>query len=75
MVLTIMRGRSSVKFIAVCPNKLRYLLWAGSRFVNADTSCPACSEALTVLVRRKYGVTAFYRCPSCEVIFRVPKES
>jgi SAM-dependent methyltransferase len=56
-------------------NRLRYLLWAGSRFINADTSCPACSEAETVLLRRKYGVTALYRCPSCDVLFRVPKPS
>ncbi len=56
-------------------NKLRYLLWAGAHFINADTSCPACSEVQTVLLRRKYGVTALYRCTSCEVMFRVPKAS
>jgi Zn ribbon nucleic-acid-binding protein len=56
-------------------NKLRYLLWAGTRFINADTSCPACSEVQTVPLRRKYGVTALYRCTSCEVMFRVPKAS
>jgi SAM-dependent methyltransferase len=56
-------------------NKLRYLLWAGSRFINADALCPACDETQTLLVRRKYGITALYRCPSCEVMFRVPKSS
>jgi Methyltransferase domain len=54
-------------------NKLRYLLWAGAHFIGADTSCPACGEARTTLLKRKYGVTALYRCPSCEVMFRVPK--
>lgn len=54
-------------------SKLRYLLWAGTHIVGANTACPACSEARTVLVRRKYGVTALYRCPSCEVMFRIPK--
>src|ERR1700733_14633907 len=55
--------------------KLRYLLWSASRIMNADTSCPACGETKTVLLRRKYAVTALYRCPSCEVMFRVPKSS
>jgi len=55
--------------------KLKYLLWAGSRIVGADTSCPACKETKTELVRRKYAVTALFRCPSCEVMFRVPKPS
>jgi SAM-dependent methyltransferase/predicted RNA-binding Zn-ribbon protein involved in translation (DUF1610 family) len=58
-----------------CPNKLRYLFWAASRFLNADTSCPACGDAKTSPLRRKYAVTALYRCPSCEVMFRVPKSS
>jgi SAM-dependent methyltransferase len=71
------RGEDQLEFICSMPysNKLRYLLWAGARFLNADTSCPACSEVQTVLVRRKYGVTALYRCTSCEVMFRVPKAS
>jgi SAM-dependent methyltransferase len=43
--------------------------------MNADTSCPACNESKTVLQRRKYGVTALYLCPSCQVMFRVPKTS
>ena len=55
--------------------KLRYLLWSASRIINADISCPACGEAKTILLRRKYAVTALYRCPSCEVMFRVPKSS
>jgi len=56
-------------------NKLRYLIWAGTHFMGADTACPACNEAQTLLLKRKYGVTALYRCPSCEVMFRVPKPS
>ena len=56
-------------------DKLRYLAWAGSRILNADTACPGCKEAQTVLLRRKYCVTALYRCPSCELMFRVPKPS
>lgn len=55
--------------------RLRYLFWAAPRILNADTTCPACKEPGTVLVKRKYLVTALYRCPSCEVMFRVPKPS
>src|SRR5271166_6603622 len=54
-------------------NKLRYLVWAGVHIFGADTACPACNDARTLLLKRKYGVTALYRCPSCEVMFRVPK--
>jgi len=56
-------------------SKLRYLLWAGAHLPFADTRCPACSQARTERVRRKYLVTALYRCPSCDVMFRVPKPS
>jgi hypothetical protein len=56
-------------------NKLSYLRWAGAHIAFANKSCPACGEANTALVRRKYLVTALYRCPSCEVMFRVPKPS
>jgi len=55
--------------------KIRYLLWAALRFAGADTVCPACGELRTGLVKRKYGVTALYRCAQCEVMFRVPKPS
>lgn len=55
--------------------KLKYLLWSASKIINADISCPACGEASTILLRRKYVVTSLYRCPSCEVMFRVPKSS
>jgi hypothetical protein len=61
--------------MASLSSKFRYLLWAASHFAFADKSCPACGEGNTVPVRRKYGVTALYRCPSCEVMFRVPKPS
>jgi 2-polyprenyl-3-methyl-5-hydroxy-6-metoxy-1,4-benzoquinol methylase len=53
--------------------KLQYLSWAALRCWNANLACPACNEARTVLVRRKYLVTALYRCTTCEVMFRVPK--
>lgn len=53
--------------------RLKYLVWAGARFLVAETSCPACSEVKTVRLRRKYLVTSLYRCPSCELMFRVPK--
>jgi len=56
-------------------SQVRYLLWAASRIAFADKSCPGCGESNTVLLRRKYVVTALYRCPSCEVMFRVPKPS
>src|SRR5271155_1315187 len=55
------------------PSKLKYLLSSAARIINADTSCPACGEVATILLRRKYAVTCLYRCPSCEVMFRVPK--
>lgn len=54
-------------------SRIRYLLWASTRFLNADISCPACKEMRTVFVRRKYGVTSLYRCAACELMFRVPK--
>lgn len=53
--------------------KLNYLLWSAARIFNANTTCPACGEQKTQVCRRKYLVTALYRCPSCEVMFRVPK--
>jgi len=59
----------------VTMGRLRYLVWAASRILGADTSCPACSESRTELLRRKYVVTSLYRCPTCEVMFRVPKSS
>ena len=56
-------------------DRLNYFLWAGVRILNADTACPACNEVNTLRVRRKYLVTALYRCPACELMFRVPKPS
>ena len=55
--------------------KLRYLSWSAIRIIGADTSCPACKQKKTVLVKRKYLVTALYRCSSCAVMFRVPKST
>jgi SAM-dependent methyltransferase len=53
--------------------RFKFMLWAGARFLTADKSCPACKEPNTVLVRRKFVVTALRRCPSCELMFRHPK--
>ncbi len=53
-------------------NKLNYLAWAAARW-GVDRSCPACRCPNTVLVRRKYLVTALYRCEACCLLFRVPK--
>lgn len=55
-------------------NKLRYLVWAASRW-RMDRSCPACQCPRTVPVKRKYLVTALYRCEACHLLFRVPKPS
>ena len=76
MVLAVIREEVQLKFIAyVLLEQANVSALGRLPFCQRDTSCPACSEALTVLVRRKYGVTALYRCPSCEVMFRVPKPS
>ena len=56
-------------------SKLRYLVWAASRCLGAETSCPFCSDANTVVVRRKYGVTALRLCNTCKLMFRTPKGS
>jgi SAM-dependent methyltransferase len=53
--------------------KLKYLGWAAARCLTADKSCPACKGRETALVKRKYLVTALYRCANCELMFRVPK--
>lgn len=53
--------------------KLRYFLWSLSRLPRADTTCPACDERQSTLVKRKY-TTALYCCPSCKLMFRVPKD-
>lgn len=54
-------------------DRLKYLMWACTRMIGSETSCPACAETGTVRLRRKYLVTSLYRCPSCELMFRVPK--
>jgi SAM-dependent methyltransferase len=43
-------------------------------WIGAETRCPGCGQADTVLVRRKWLVTALYECPVCRLRFRVPKE-
>jgi 2-polyprenyl-3-methyl-5-hydroxy-6-metoxy-1,4-benzoquinol methylase len=53
--------------------KSKYLVWSLARIAGADTSCPGCSGQRTRLVRRKYS-TALYVCPSCKLMFRVPKD-
>ncbi len=53
--------------------KLKYLPWSLSRIAGADTNCPSCPDQRARLVKRKY-TTALYRCPECELMFRVPKD-
>jgi hypothetical protein len=59
--------------MATTSSRIRYLLWAASRFVNADKSCPSCKESKVSLLRRKYGVTSLYGCHACHLMYRVPK--
>jgi SAM-dependent methyltransferase len=56
-------------------DKAKYLVWAATRSVLADRTCPACASPETRLVTRKHGVTALYRCHVCSLMFRVPKGS
>jgi 2-polyprenyl-3-methyl-5-hydroxy-6-metoxy-1,4-benzoquinol methylase len=55
-------------------SRLEYLLWALSRSVQSDKSCPACKTADTRLIRRKYLATALRECPQCGLRFRTPKD-
>ncbi|HMF57489.1 MAG TPA: class I SAM-dependent methyltransferase [Pyrinomonadaceae bacterium] len=55
--------------------RFNYLLWAMSRYLLADKSCPSCSSSETHLIKRKYLVTSLYECASCKLRFRVPKDS
>jgi 2-polyprenyl-3-methyl-5-hydroxy-6-metoxy-1,4-benzoquinol methylase len=61
--------------LAVSKSRLRYLLWAAGRCLTSETSCPFCKSVDTVVVRRKYGVTALRRCNPCKLMFRTPKGS
>src|SRR5271169_1850277 len=54
-------------------NKAKYLLWAAARMPGADRGCPACGSHDTTLVKRKYMVTALWRCGHCRLMFRIPK--
>jgi SAM-dependent methyltransferase len=55
-------------------DKLAYLLWAARRWLRADAACPLGCKARTRLLKRKYLVTALYRCENCALMFRVPKD-
>lgn len=52
--------------------RLRYWIWAAVRFPFGNAQCPECQSGLTQVVKRKYLVTALYRCPECQLLFRYP---
>lgn len=53
----------------------RYLVWAAVHGITADTSCPGCTSAATLLLKRKMLVTCLFECNTCGLRFRVPKET
>jgi SAM-dependent methyltransferase len=55
--------------------KIKYFLWAGSRYPFSETSCPSCGHANTEKIIRKALVTTLYECRGCGLRFRVPKDS
>jgi hypothetical protein len=58
-------------------SKISYLFWALRQSLHTeedDTTCPACGEPKTKLVRRKWAVTALRECPACLLRFRTPKD-
>ena len=59
---------------AALTRRARYLGWATSRMLQADTGCPGCGDGGARLVRRKWLVTALYECPACALRFRCPKD-
>ena len=55
--------------------RLHYLAWAAATVCHdRDRCCPACGGTNTFLVRRKYLFTSLFRCRTCDLRFRVPKD-
>jgi len=58
--------------------RIHYLIWAtmqSLRFGAVKTTCPACGESNSRIVRRKYGVTALRECGHCSIRFRTPRDA
>ncbi len=55
--------------------RARYLLWAMIYLPFDDRSCPGCGGHDTLRIRRKAIVTALYHCKSCELRFRIPRDT
>src|SRR6185437_4483029 len=56
-------------------DKIKYFLWAGSRYPFSETSCASCSSEDTQKIVRKALVTVLYECNACGLRFRVPKDN
>jgi len=55
--------------------KLNYLVRSAIRATTAARlACPNCHETRSILVERKYGVTALRRCSSCLMMYRTPND-
>lgn len=53
--------------------KLAYLMTASKKFVVGDgRECPSCGASQSMLIDKKYMVTALRRCKSCSLLFRTP---
>ncbi len=55
--------------------RFEYIAWAAKNWLGSDKSCPACGTENATRIKRKYLVTALYRCEQCRLMFRVPKTS
>lgn len=57
-------------------NKLKYLATcARLQLDRSRIECPSCGSMRSVLISRKYFVTALKRCENCALLFRVPTTS
>ncbi len=56
--------------------RIAYLLSsAGKRLCGKGRECPACGSKRSMLVSRKYLVTALRRCGDCRLMFRTPTDT
>ncbi len=55
-------------------NRINYLIWAARSWSTAQPICPFCAVDNASIIKRKYIVTALYRCNNCGLLFRVPKD-
>src|SRR4051794_30697337 len=54
--------------------RINYLFWAARHWSPKSPDCPFCQTSNTQLIKRKFLVTALYRCLGCGLLFRVPKD-